>query len=72
MKEENLDADLDTGEAYAVTYEAHSSYYDALHQDDYRVQDEMSDPTAFLAKSMGDNLYFHQAMQTHDRRDFYR
>jgi hypothetical protein len=24
------------------------SYYDALHEDDYRIQDDMSDPVAFV------------------------
>jgi hypothetical protein len=41
--------------------DAEEEYYDALHEEEYRVQDEMTDPIAFLAKIDEDTLYFHQA-----------
>jgi hypothetical protein len=37
-----------------VTY---SSYFDALHQEDYKLQDDMEDPIAFAAKNGTDVLH---------------
>jgi hypothetical protein len=31
--------------------DAEEGYYDAMHEDEYRIQDEMTDPIAFLAKT---------------------
>jgi len=42
-----------------VAYEAHSeAYYDAMHEDEYRLQYEMDSPIAFMTKSDGDSMYF--------------
>ena len=30
---------------------SYSAYYDALHEEDYKIQDNMMDPIAFLAKT---------------------
>jgi hypothetical protein len=45
-------------------------YYDALHEDEYRVQDQMTDPIAFLAKTDEDTIYFHQVMKAPGRDEF--
>jgi hypothetical protein len=49
----------------------YSSYYEVLHEDDYKLQDEMTDPIAFLSHhSDPDTMYFHEAMRQPDREDF--
>jgi hypothetical protein len=50
--------------------DAEEDYYDALHEDEYRVQDQMIDPVAFLAKRDEETMYFHQAMKAPDRDEF--
>ena len=40
--------------------------YEAMHQDDYKIQDDMQDPLAYLASSDPDTMYFDQAMKEHD------
>jgi len=50
--------------------EAYSSYYEAMHEDDYRLQDEMTDPFAFLASSSPDTMYYDQAIRQPDREEF--
>jgi hypothetical protein len=50
---------------------AYSSYYEVLHEDDYRLQDDMADPIAFLSHhSDPDTMYFHEAIRQPDREDF--
>ena len=48
--------------------------YDALHQDDYKVQERMKDPIAFLAnmEKEKDTMYYHQAMKQEDKEQFQR
>jgi hypothetical protein len=41
-----------------------------MHGDEYRIQDEMADPIAFLAKADEDTMYFHQAMKAPDKKEF--
>eukprot|EP00957_Ditylum_brightwellii_P035479 2689704-Ditylum_brightwellii.AAC.1 len=43
-----------------------AEYFDAMHEDDYHVQDLMQDPIVFKATSDPDTLYFHQATSAHD------
>jgi hypothetical protein len=50
-----------------VTFQA---YYEAMHQDDYLLQDQMQNPIAFMASTNQDTMYFHQAMQAPDRDQF--
>jgi hypothetical protein len=38
-----------------------------MHEDDCRIQYEMEDHIAFLAKVDDDTMYFHQAMKSPDR-----
>ena len=59
-----------TYDAFMTSIEDPSSYYDALHQDDYKMQDDMVDPIAFLAKTDADTMYYHQAMAAHDKNEF--
>eukprot|EP00957_Ditylum_brightwellii_P172136 13104673-Ditylum_brightwellii.AAC.1 len=47
-----------------------AEYYDAMHEDDYRIQDQMQDSIAFKATTDPDMLYFHQAMAAPDKEDF--
>jgi hypothetical protein len=49
---------------------AFQAYYDAMHQDDYLLQDQMQNPIAFMASTNQDTMYFHQAMQAPDRDQF--
>jgi hypothetical protein len=44
-----------------------SAYYDAMHEEDYLLQDEMMNPVAFMASSNQDTMYFHQAMKAATR-----
>jgi hypothetical protein len=59
-----------------VSYEARTyddsdeAYYDALHEDDYVLQDAMDNPIAFLTQTDADTMYFDQAMQAPDRKEF--
>jgi hypothetical protein len=50
--------------------EAEERYYDAMHKDEYRIQDDMTDPIAFLAKADEDTMYFHQAMKAPEKEEF--
>ena len=43
-----------------------SSYFKALHQDDYKLQDDMVDPIAFQATLDKDMLYCSRAMKADD------
>ena len=49
-------------------------YYDALHEDEYAIQEDMKDPIAFLAsmkkQSDPDTMYYHQAMAAPDGQEF--
>ena len=50
---------------------AYSAYYDALHQDDYKMQDNMKDPMASIASEGDkDTMYYHQAMKEPDAGEF--
>ena len=50
--------------------EAYSSYYEAMHEDDYLLQDQLQDPIAFMNSTSPDVLYFDQAMRQPDRDEF--
>ena len=49
---------------------AFNSYYEAMHEDDYELQDQMTDPIAFLATNNKDTLYYHEAMKAPDWEEF--
>ena len=44
---------IDSGSyhAFMTSIEDPTSYYDALHQDDYKMQDDMRDPVSFFSKN---------------------
>ena len=46
------------------------AYYEAMHREDYSLQDKISDPIAFLAQSDGDTLHYGQAMKADDKENF--
>jgi hypothetical protein len=46
------------------------AYYDVLHEDDYRIQDDMKDPVAFMSSTDEDTMYFDQAMKAPDKQNF--
>ena len=56
-------------EGFESTTTNAETYYDALHEDDYSIQEEMADPIAFMANKKGDpdSLYYHQAMAAPDK-----
>ena len=45
---------------------AFNSYYEAMYEEDYELQDQMTDPIAFLATNNKDTLYYHEAMKAPD------
>ena len=51
---------------------AFSTYYDALHQDDYLIQDELQDPIYFQDQLDKDAVYYNQAMKANDKNEFQR
>ena len=55
----------------AHTYdESDEAYYDAMHEDNYSLQDAMMNPIAFLSKTQEDTMYFDQAMKAPDHKEF--
>ena len=38
-------------------------YYETMHQYDYKIQDDMQDPRAYLASSDPETMYFDQDMK---------
>ena len=56
--------------SFKATSEEHDSYYEVLHEDDFKLQDEMLDPIAFKATGNPDDMYFHQALKQPDKEDF--
>ena len=43
-----------------------------MHEDDYKLQNELEDPIAFLDSAAKDILYYHQDMKAPDRDEFKR
>jgi hypothetical protein len=46
------------------------AYYDVLHEDDYRIQEDMKDPLAFMSSTGEDTMYYAQAMKAPDKQNF--
>jgi hypothetical protein len=46
------------------------AYYDVLHEDNYRIQDDMKDPVAFMSSTDEDTMYYDQAMKAPDKQNF--
>ena len=53
-----------------VNTSSYSAYYDVLHEEDFTLQDEMSDPIAFKASSDPDTMFYHEAISAPDRKQF--
>jgi hypothetical protein len=49
---------------------SYSTYYDVLHEEDFSIQDKMTDPIAFKASTDPDTMYYHEAMAAPDRHQF--
>ena len=47
-------------------------YYEVLHQDDFKLQDYLSDPIAFLVTTDVDTLHHGHAMKAQDSDQFKR
>lgn len=45
-------------------------YYEAMHEDDYTLQDNMADPIAFKASTDPDTMYYHEAISAPDKDQF--
>ena len=45
-------------------------YYKAMHEDDYRIQEKMENPLAYLSRSDPDTMYFDQAMNYPNRKAY--
>ena len=43
-------------------------YYDTIHEDDLRMQEDMLNPIALVASNNADNLYYQQSMKAPDAR----
>ena len=48
------------------------SYYEALHEEDYKIQELSADPISFSAAAEKDTMYYHQAMKCSDKAQFKR
>jgi hypothetical protein len=57
---------------YSDEDSADESYYDAMHEDYYRIQDEIADHITFLANADDDTMYYHQLMKYPDRDEFFK
>ena len=45
-------------------------YYESMHQDSYKIQDNMQDPMVYLANYDLDTMYFDQKMKHPYRKEF--
>ena len=54
----------------AFSVEDEIDYYLNKHRNEYNEQDKMTDPIVYKASSNPDILYYHQAMQAHDKDEF--
>ena len=41
-----------------------------MHEDDYKLQDQMLDPIAFKLTGNPDDLYYHQALKETNHKEF--
>ena len=55
----------------AVQYQREEQqYYESMHQEDYKIQENMQDPLSYLDSSDPDIMYFNQAMKQPDHKEF--
>lgn len=73
---EKMRESIETGEYNSISYLSsekandESSYYECLHQEDYKLQELMANPISFLSKTDKDTMHYHQAMKEPDKKDF--
>ena len=53
-----------------MTNEEHEEYYEVIHEDNYKLQDQMLDPIAFKLIGNPDDLYYQQALKEPDHKVF--
>jgi hypothetical protein len=46
------------------------AYYDVLHEYDYRIQDDITDPVEFMSAIDEDTMYYDQFMRSPDKQNF--
>ena len=56
--------------AFNATEDKSQVYYEALHEEDYKIQKSVSDPIAFSAAAQKDTMYYHQAMKCPNKAQF--
>jgi hypothetical protein len=54
---------------FSETEEVDESYYNALHEYGYRIQDEMKDPVHFMYATDEETMYYYPAMRAPDWRN---
>ena len=68
MRERNKSIDL-----FKSTHQSNkdlNDYYDAMHEDDLMMQEDMLNTIVFATSNNADNLYYRQAMKARNARDF--
>ena len=61
--QEGIEQGLGITSFKATANEEHEEYYKVMHEDDYKLQDQMLDPIAFKLTGNPDDLYYHQALK---------
>ena len=56
----------------SLIHDDYDKYYDAMHQEDYSIQDQMSNPISYAASTNKDTMYWHEAMKQPDAEEFKR
>ena len=67
MLESVAQQDIEFHDFYGDTYipmtiafnTEHQAYYESMHEDDYKLQNELEDPIVFLVSTAKDILYYH-------------
>ena len=56
--------------AFDATEDKSQVYYEALHEEDYKIQTLLEDPIVFSVAAEKDTMYYHQAMKCLDKAQF--
>jgi hypothetical protein len=68
---QRMQESIETGQIdRGITLQTFLTYYEAMHEDDLILQDEMLHPFAFVARQNKDTLYYDQAMSAPDADEF--
>jgi hypothetical protein len=52
--------------------ETDETYYDAIHEDEYFIQDDMRDPLVFMSATDEDTMYYDQATRAPDKQNLWK